>query len=282
MTQEITVNVANNMTSFTLDIDSTKWPSSSSNTYSSEYVSLVGYSYRQFQCYNSYLELNKHTTSGVEPAFGNFTAYSAPIKEVIIEFASLKEAGYASLYASESNSSNKLNKDVEIVPTSLALTFTYKFESVNCYYFTLVNDANDYMKFSSIKITLKNNDEIEATNFISKYMHPEVSIGDNGTGKCISENWYIDAKDNYSGLSDDVKLAFMDTKYFDRLCEWARLNGESYNQSEDVFNRAKTSPTMFGLEDEFSDSTVLLVMISLTSSLGLAAVLLYRKKKHTN
>ena len=284
LTQQIVVNVTNNATTFTLNAASAEWPTSSSDSYATKSSNLINYSYRRFQAYTessvTYLELNKHGTSAtsVEPTFGNSIAYNSPIKSIVITYQNSTQAGYGSVYASSSNTSSNMKKDLKVIPSTSSAVCTYKFEDGNYNFFTLVNDANEYMKMSSIVITLKNENETAAGLFIKNYMHPEISKDSNGTGECKTSGWYSDAKTAFASLDSGIKEAFAETSYAQRLEAWAIANGETFNAETGAFS---SNRSVFGSIESDDTSAMIVVIAAIAGTTLLGFGLISKKRKQT-
>lgn len=72
----------------------------------------------------------------------------------------------------------------------------------------------------------------KAQTFVTRFMKPtSVSTTDTGTGKCISESWYLNAKTAFNALTLEVRtyVANNFADAFVRLSTWADKNGDQMN-----------------------------------------------------
>ncbi|MCQ2802677.1 MAG: InlB B-repeat-containing protein [Bacilli bacterium] len=67
--------------------------------------------------------------------------------------------------------------------------------------------------------------------FVTTCMHPEIDPSNPGTGSCITEGWYANAKIAFNLLTDEERAAFLSQTeykpYADRLLAWAAANGDT-------------------------------------------------------
>ena len=75
---------------------------------------------------------------------------------------------------------------------------------------------------------------VEANTFMAKYMKL-ATVSGNGTGLCITQNWYANAKTAFNAISDDARELFLTnaayTEGADRLRAWATANGDEVDGS---------------------------------------------------
>ena len=102
-----------------------------------------------------------------------------------------------------------------------------------------------------------------------------VATTNTGTGKCISESWYANAKTAFNALSIEVRtlIATNFPDAFVRLSAWANNNGDQMNDYTIV------SASKVNMLVQTNDSIyILLATLSAISFVGLFAF--FKKKKH--
>lgn len=119
-------------------------------------------------------------------------------------------------------------------------------------------------------------------DFIKNYMHLEdVSTSDPGTGKCISEGWYADAKAAFMTLEGYEKAAITLFDTFNdaeaRLAAWAAANGDELVEYDIV----PASPARLVSGNQKANNTLTIVIICVSCALMTTGLLLViKRKKH--
>jgi len=121
---------------------------------------------------------------------------------------------------------------------------------------------------------------INVRNFITNYMHPEISLEDHSdTGACRgADGYYNKAKTNYLKLSDEEKTLFVnDAEFKDyklRFDAWAKANGEYLDGI--VIKSANQAI----LNANYNESYIFLIL-SFAPAVALVLIILFKKKKST-
>ncbi|MBR4378541.1 MAG: hypothetical protein IKP50_06665 [Bacilli bacterium] len=119
-------------------------------------------------------------------------------------------------------------------------------------------------------------------DFVKNYMHLEdVSTSDPGTGKCISEGWYADAKAAFMTLEGYEKAAITIFDTFNdaeaRLAAWAAANGDQLVNYDIV----PASPARLLSGNQKANNTLTIVIICVSCALMTTGLLLViKRKKH--
>lgn len=116
--------------------------------------------------------------------------------------------------------------------------------------------------------------------FVDTYMKLDtVTTTDPGTGKCISEGWYAAAKAAYNALPYGDKILFFNNARYTtaatRLINWAAVNGDSLQSDASL-----GSDSHLNAVNPTNNSLVMVIVaISMVSTLGVAILLVYKKRK---
>lgn len=119
-------------------------------------------------------------------------------------------------------------------------------------------------------------------DFVKNYMHMEdVSTSDPGTGKCISEGWYADAKAAYMTLEgyEKAAISLIDTYNVAeaRLAAWAAANGDQLVEYDIV----AASPARLVFGNQMGNNTLIFVIILVSCALMTTGLfLVIKRKKH--
>lgn len=122
-----------------------------------------------------------------------------------------------------------------------------------------------------------------AEAFVIRYMKMvSVPTTENGTGKCISENWYRDAKEGFQRLSNEARLYFVSNyaAAYQRLATWSFNNGDSMNitsSGEVTFSSAQNNSLL--AQKSCNLLVICIVSISLVSLAGTLIILKRKKAK---
>lgn len=151
------------------------------------------------------------------------------------------------------------------------------------------------MAYSSISIKWANNyaatiEDMKALeDFVDCCLSSDIAgdydpVNNQGSGKCISEGWYNEAKGMFNTvLSEEQRMLFMSDNYYAepraRLEAWAVANGDNYNAVENLIsNRISISNNSDSII-EGADSTTLIVTVSAMASAAILGLYLLKKKK---
>lgn len=114
------------------------------------------------------------------------------------------------------------------------------------------------------------------------------SINNKGTGKCVSEGWYDDAKYwfNYK-LTHEQRRLFMENNYFvnyrERLLAWAIANNDTLDSlTNKLASRAIYGTNNFAIFDDENDSVILILAISMSAMSSIGILYICKKKKENN
>lgn len=138
------------------------------------------------------------------------------------------------------------------------------------------------------KATLEDMDLLNT--FVDLYLGPEVageynSITNKGTGLCISEGLYADAKNEFNNtLSDEQRAIFTQDDYFaeprERLLAWAKANNDSLDSKTYLLSaRQRIGGNDFAIFNSEEDSTVLILIISMSAMFSIGILYILKKKK---
>lgn len=117
----------------------------------------------------------------------------------------------------------------------------------------------------------------KAQTFVTRFMKPvSVPITDSGTGKCISESWYSNAKTAFNELPLEVRtyIANNFTDAFVRLSTWANKNGDQMSDYQ-IINARNVDLT----NTQYNNIYIIVIAFASASFIGLALIL-KRKKTH--
>lgn len=105
-----------------------------------------------------------------------------------------------------------------------------------------------------------------------------VPTTDSGTGKCASEGWYSEAKEQYLNLLQKDKTLFnSDESYADaraRLSAWALANGEVFNNGSFV-----TASNSIAFATSDNDYQIAIFVIITISIIAITSLIIIRKKR---
>ena len=149
------------------------------------------------------------------------------------------------------------------------------------------------MVYKSIEITWANAYEatIDDMKTLSEFTESFLDVAgeynsntNKGTGNCVSEGWYLSAKEMFNDfLSDDQRMLFMYDDYYAnpraRLEAWAYANNDTYVSSSNKLDKASSKSNFIfdELEEDGGLTIILLLLTSSSAILGLFVI--YKKKK---
>ncbi|MCQ2802676.1 MAG: InlB B-repeat-containing protein [Bacilli bacterium] len=117
--------------------------------------------------------------------------------------------------------------------------------------------------------------------FVLDYMHPEILPSDTGSGRCISEGWYLDAKTAFNELNFDERALFLINNeykaYADRLIAWATAYGDGLAGQ----NLVNSSSLPNNVAENNNVITICIVACSVACTLICALIIIKRKQKIT-
>lgn len=119
--------------------------------------------------------------------------------------------------------------------------------------------------------------EQKAQTFVTRFMKPvSVPTTDTGTGKCISESWYTNAKTAFNELPLEVRsyIANNFTDAFVRLSTWANKNGDQMSDYQIISARNVNL-----VNTQYNNIYIIVIAFASVSFIGLALIL-KRKKTH--
>ena len=103
---------------------------------------------------------------------------------------------------------------------------------------------------------------VEANTFMAKYMKL-ATVSGSGTGLCITQNWYANAKAAFNAISADARELFLTNAAYsdgaDRLVAWATANGDEINGSNLLVSSGKT--TVFNEMINNDNSMIIFIII---------------------
>ncbi|MCQ2802675.1 MAG: InlB B-repeat-containing protein [Bacilli bacterium] len=140
-------------------------------------------------------------------------------------------------------------------------------------------DLYDFATPVTESITLKAKWVSYIDVFVTTYMHPEIDPSNPGTGSCITEGWYANAKAAFAELNDAEKTAFTSdieyAAYYERFVAWARANGEIF----DGINIVQITSFNPLINSENSGTVLAIILSMIFISALLAGFVIVRKKK---
>lgn len=140
-------------------------------------------------------------------------------------------------------------------------------------------DLYDFATPVTESITLKAKWVSYVDVFVTTYMHPEIDPSNPGTGSCITEGWYANAKAAFAELNDAEKTAFTSdieyAVYYERFVAWARANGETFD-GINIVQITSFNPLIYS---ENSGTVLVIILSIIFVSALLAGFVIVRKKK---
>ncbi len=147
-----------------------------------------------------------------------------------------------------------------------------------------------FMSYSNASVKLSDivfsyDAEEAANNFETNYMHmTDVPTTEKGSGECISEGWYDDAKEIWNSLDSSVREDFK-TNHADayaRLKAWAVANGEAINESNDYVLETNDVHSLSSSINGNYSVEIIIITSALVVSFALFSALFIAKKRKTN
>lgn len=140
-------------------------------------------------------------------------------------------------------------------------------------------DLYDFATPVTESITLKAKWVSYVDVFVITCMHPEIDPSNPGTGSCITEGWYANAKAAFAELNDAEKTAFTSdieyAVYYERFVAWARANGETFD-GINIVQITSFNPLIYS---ENSGTVLVIILSIIFVSALLAGFVIVRKKK---
>lgn len=165
-------------------------------------------------------------------------------------------------------------------PNKVVDGIRYKF----VYWFMIVEEQEVEFDFNNdIKesITLFAKWSSFVDEFVKNYMHPEILPSDQGTGMCISERWYADAKAVFNTLTTEEKTLFLNddvySEFAKRLLSWAAANGDEYNGI--TLGTSLMATSLFSTE---ASSIVIIILVGCISMAIMGSICISKKHRKSH
>ena len=152
---------------------------------------------------------------------------------------------------------------------------TIKFNSTNALFSCYANGQDNVYLYALTQYSA----EDAANAFIENYMHLDYVSNE---GLCAGENgYYAKAKEVFNALSDDEKLFVTENaEVYARLQAWASANGDVLNGDMVLETPLKSSILGFITNDSATNTTSIIIIITIIAAFGCVTIFLSRKRKH--